>query len=128
MDQAAEACSKLIKNNQLNNEIHHIYNNNHLPLKQLMSVYNQNNYNIKDVQWNEFVDYLMECIQDDVMSDEINDFLLHTGILDNNIFNKSHFEVLDFKTNFILEKLNFKWQPIENVTLSKMISHPKNNF
>ncbi|WP_057511660.1 non-ribosomal peptide synthetase [Staphylococcus sp. NAM3COL9] len=128
VDQAAEACSKLIKNNQLSNEIHHIYNNNHLPLKQLMSVYNQNNYNIKDVQWNEFVDYLMECIQDDVMSDEINDFLLHTGILDNNIFNKSHFEVLDFKTNFILEKLNFKWQPIENVTLSKMISHPKNNF
>ncbi|MBF0813751.1 non-ribosomal peptide synthase/polyketide synthase [Staphylococcus saprophyticus] len=128
VDQAAKACSQLIKNNQLNNEIHHIYNNNHLSLKQLMHVYNQNNYHIKDVQWNEFVDYLMHCIKEDVMSDQINDFLLHTGVLDNNIFNKSHFEVLDFKTNFILEKLNFKWQPTEDETLSKMISHPKNNF
>ena len=93
-----------------------------------MHVYNQNNYHIEDVQWNEFVDYLMYCIKEDIMSDQINDFLLHTGVLDNNIFNKSHFEVLDFKTNFILEKLNFKWQPTEDVTLSKMISHPKNNF
>ncbi|MEB7831147.1 non-ribosomal peptide synthetase [Staphylococcus xylosus] len=128
VDQAAKACSQLIKNNQLNNEIHHIYNNHHLSLKQLMHVYNQNNYHIEDVQWNEFVDYLMYCIKEDIMSDQINDFLLHTGVLDNNIFNKSHFEVLDFKTNFILEKLNFKWQPTEDVTLSKMISHPKNNF
>ncbi|MGY5434251.1 SDR family oxidoreductase [Staphylococcus xylosus] len=128
VDQAAKACSQLIKNNQLNNEIHHIYNNHHLSLKQLMHVYNQNNYHIEDVQWNEFVDYLMYCIKENIMSDQINDFLLHTGVLDNNIFNKSHFEVLDFKTNFILEKLNFKWQPTEDVTLSKMISHPKNNF
>ncbi|MEB6044601.1 non-ribosomal peptide synthase/polyketide synthase [Staphylococcus pseudoxylosus] len=128
VDQAAKACSQLIKNDQLNNEIHHIYNNHHLSLKQLMHVYNQNNYHIEDVQWNEFVDYLMHCIKEDVMTDQINDFLLHTGVLDNNIFNKSHFEVLDFKTNFILEKLNFKWQPTEDATLSKMISHPKNNF
>ncbi|MEB7723122.1 hypothetical protein [Staphylococcus equorum] len=62
------------------------------------------------------------------MSDEINDFLLHNGILDNTIFNRSHFEVLDFKTNFILEKLDFEWEEITTDMLEKMITHPKNNY
>ncbi|PTJ83802.1 hypothetical protein BU055_06945 [Staphylococcus succinus] len=128
VDQAAEACSKLIKNNQLSNEIHHIYNTHHLTLKQLMGVYNQHDYNIEKIQWNELMDYLMECIENGVKSDEINDFLLHTGILDNNMFNKSHFEVMDFKTNFILKKLDFEWKVTDNELLSKMITHPKNNF
>ncbi|GEQ06487.1 non-ribosomal peptide synthetase [Staphylococcus gallinarum] len=128
VDQAAEACSTLIKNNQLTNEIHHIYNTHHLTLTQLMNVYNQHDYHIENIQWNDFMDFLMECIEQGIKSDEINDFLLHTGILDNNMFNKSHFEVLDFKTNYILEKLNFEWKPTDNEILSKMISHPKNNF
>ena len=125
VDQAAEACSTLIKNNQLTNEIHHIYNTHHLTLTQLMNVYNQHDYHIENIQWNDFMDFLMECIEQGIKSDEINDFLLHTGILDNNMFNKSHFEVLDFKTNYILEKLNFEWKPTDNEILSKMISHPK---
>jgi hypothetical protein len=93
-----------------------------------MNVYNQHDYHIENIQWNDFMDFLMECIEQGIKSDEINDFLLHTGILDNNMFNKSHFEVLDFKTNYILEKLNFEWKPTDNEILSKMISHPKNNF
>ena len=128
VDQAAQACNKLILNNQLRNETHHIYNNQLLSLKTLMDVYNDNNHRIDDIQWNDFMDYLMQCIEQGVMSDEINDFLLHTGILDNTLFNKSHFEILDYKTNFVLERLDFQWKPTSTETLEKMINHPKNNF
>lgn len=93
-----------------------------------MDVYNDNNHRIDDIQWNDFMDYLMQCIEQGVMSDEINDFLLHTGILDNTLFNKSHFEILDYKTNFVLERLDFQWKPTSTETLEKMINHPKNNF
>lgn len=35
---------------------------------------------------------------------------------------------MDFKTNFILKKLDFEWKVTDNELLSKMITHPKNNF
>ncbi|WP_193014010.1 non-ribosomal peptide synthetase [Staphylococcus equorum] len=128
VDQAAQACNKLILNDQLSNEIHHIYNNKRLSLQKLMEVYNANNYYIEAVYWDAFLDHLMECIDLGVMSDEVNAFLLHTGILDNTLFNKVHFEILDYKTNFILEKLNFQWEPTSENTLDIMINHTKNNF
>lgn len=128
VDQAAKACNKLILNDQLINEIHHIYNNKRLSLQKLMAVYNENNHYIEAVYWDAFLDHLMECINLGVMSDEVNAFLLHTGILDNTLFNKAHFEILDYKTNFILEKLNFQWEPTSENTLNIMINHTKNNF
>ncbi|KKI53747.1 non-ribosomal peptide synthetase [Staphylococcus equorum] len=128
VDQAAKACNKLILNDQLSNEIHHIYNNKRLSLQKLMAVYNENNHYIEAVYWDAFLDHLMECINLGVMSDEVNAFLLHTGILDNTLFNKAHFEILDYKTNFILEKLNFQWEPTSENTLNIMINHTKNNF
>ncbi|OEL08346.1 non-ribosomal peptide synthetase [Staphylococcus equorum] len=128
VDQAAKACNKLILNDQLTNEIHHIYNNKRLSLQKLMAVYNENNHYIEAVYWDAFLDHLMECINLGVMSDEVNAFLLHTGILDNTLFNKAHFEILDYKTNFILEKLNFQWEPTSENTLNIMINHTKNNF
>ncbi|RIP37330.1 amino acid adenylation domain-containing protein [Staphylococcus gallinarum] len=128
VNQAAIACNKLILNTQLHNEIHHIYNKNPLSLKTLMSVYNENNHFIEGVQWNEFIDYLIACIEKNKLSDEVNDFLLHNGILDNTVFNKSQFKILDFKTNFILEKLNFEWKEISTDLLEKMIIHPKNSY
>ncbi|MDK9852283.1 non-ribosomal peptide synthetase family protein [Staphylococcus equorum] len=128
VDQAAKACNKLILNDQLINEIHHIYNNKRLSLQKLMAVYNENNHYIEAVYWDAFLDHLMECINLGVMSDEVNAFLLHTGILDNTLFNKAHFEILDYKTNFILEKLNFQWEPTSENILNIMINHTKNNF
>ncbi|EJX19180.1 hypothetical protein SOJ_01190 [Staphylococcus sp. OJ82] len=128
VDQAAKACNKLILNDQLSNEIHHIYNNKRLSLQKLMAVYNENNHYIEAVYWDAFLDHLMECINLGVMSDEVNAFLLHTGILDNTLFNKAHFEILDYKTNFILKKLNFQWEPTSENTLNIMINHTKNNF
>jgi amino acid adenylation domain-containing protein/thioester reductase-like protein len=128
VNKAAQACNKLILNNQLQNEIYHVYNTHFLPFKKLMSIYNENGNYIEDVHWNDFMDYLIECIELDMLNDEVNTFLLHTGILDNTLFNKSHFETLDYKTNFILEKLDFQWRPITSNLLTKMVSHTKNNF
>ncbi|SUM31306.1 Uncharacterised protein [Staphylococcus gallinarum] len=48
----------------------------HLTLTQLMNVYNQHDYHIENIQWNDFMDFLMECIEQGIKSDEINDFLI----------------------------------------------------
>ncbi|MBO0377778.1 SDR family oxidoreductase, partial [Staphylococcus warneri] len=128
VDKVSEACVKLICNSQLNNETYHLFNNNLLKLSDLMSIYISLDFNIKSVSWNDFIDLLIQKFKNSSIDDDLDRFLLHTGILDGNIFNSSDFEIHSFKTNFILNKLGFNWEYIDKDTLKSMINHSKNSF
>ena len=93
-----------------------------------MSIYNSLDFNIKSVSWNDFIDLLIQRFKNSSIDDDLNRFLLHTGILDGNIFDSSNFEIHSFKTNFILNKLDFNWESIDRNTLKSMIRHSKNSF
>ncbi|MCD8925290.1 SDR family oxidoreductase, partial [Staphylococcus epidermidis] len=126
VDKAAEACIKLIFKTNLKNETYHIYNPNYLSLEKLMNYYRKQ-YDIKPLSWTEFIDFLIhEKYYND--TDYLDNLLLHTGVYDDNIFNKTIFDLDSFKTNYILKKINFKWNPVSKKLLSDMFTNHKNSF
>ncbi|MCG3399240.1 non-ribosomal peptide synthetase [Staphylococcus massiliensis] len=121
VDLAAQACVKLITNENLHNEVYHIYNNHKLSLNDMMKNYEKANYDVSSMDWPSFLDFVSEHLQDEGYQDEINKFLLHTGMLDDNAQGQTHYDILDFKTNYILSQLDFKWEEVSDDILQKMI-------
>ncbi|HGO1816517.1 TPA: amino acid adenylation domain-containing protein [Staphylococcus aureus] len=126
VDKAATACIKLIFNKQLKNETFHIYNHNYLSLDFLMKYY-RINYDIKKMVWTDFLDFVINELQNN-NSNSLDSFLLHTGIFDDTFDSKTEIDIDSFKTNYILSKLNFEWEPINDKILEKMFENKKNKF
>lgn len=123
IDMAANACVTLIKQESLSNENYHIFNNNLLNLQNFLNIYNESGYDVRGVEWRSFIDYIIENIENEDLSQYINDFLLHRGMLDDEIKEHTHFDISNFKTNFILDQLDVKWKQVDDQLINKMISN-----
>lgn len=125
VDQAAKACVKLMKVENLRHMNHHIYNNNFITLKELVESYNEYiGNNLSEVGFYEFLDNLNEKDYAG-LGDFVNIILLNLGAFDEEIKPNLFLDISNQRTNKLLELLGFKWEPISQKKLNLMFSHLK---
>jgi len=117
INQAAEACVKLITVSLSSNAIYHIYNPHPLTLKDLLVGFSVGR-ELEFIPVEQFYSLLFDMIQKDEIDDDILRLSLHLGIFKAATV-KTKFNIYSERTNTILKKLNFEWEKIEKDFLSK---------
>src|SRR3990167_1833208 len=108
VDHTAKAIVKLFDKSSLSNQIYHVFNPNKLDLADFFT--NHAEFNIQILTLPHFIDRIMDCLDKNMLHELIVKFLLHQGWLDKwDVKNTYTPEILQIRTQNILQKLNFQW-------------------
>ncbi len=121
VDCCAEAIVTLIQNYNKEFSVFHIYDSNHLLIKDFVEFLNENNINLNvltDSEFEKLVDKILQNSNKDILSGIINDFgpnkkLVYT----------SDIHILSEFTRAVLYSLGFKWPEIDRTYIKKYISY-----
>ena len=121
IDECAKAIVLLAKTSEYDNKIFHLYNHNLIPLKNVVKVLNEYNYNIKILSEEAFRNRILEYSKNmnDNISAIVNDFNTTNLSLDYNFS-------VNIKSDFsqrILSQLGFNWRNIDNAYLRTIITY-----
>lgn len=122
IDLAARATALLLKSKSITNSTYHLYNPHLFTWEGLVPYFNFVGLNIKPVSMNLFCDYLLDCLETNKHQREVERLLLHSGTLGVNSEQTTHTHISQERTEIILEKLGFKWPPIDEAIIKQMIS------
>jgi hypothetical protein len=120
IDQTAEALVLLITRKGFFNETFHLQNFTRLSLEKLAKFLGKKGIKIKLVTMEQFLDYLVGCIEHKGNRLIIDRFLLHGGMFSNEKWETVNMLVSD-RTQLILKKLGFEWQEVTEHHIAKMI-------
>jgi len=120
IDYAANAVYKIITHPTNNNRVFHIYNKNHIRLKNFVKLLNTHNYNIKIIEEDEFIKKIKLLLADDNLNEELNNLVYN---LDENLHMKliQGIKINAKFTNKYLNKINFNWCRLSKKYLEKFI-------
>lgn len=112
IDYCADAIIALMQNSNKNNRIFHIFNHNHLYLKDLLEFLNSLNYKIEVIEESKFKNKINSILNDDkqksILNNLINDFGKDLKLnYESNIHIKSDFTIQ------YLNKIGFNWPNID---------------
>ncbi|MFN8769358.1 MAG: amino acid adenylation domain-containing protein, partial [Neisseriaceae bacterium] len=120
VDCTASAIIKLFDQKNLSNNIYHVFNPHKANLYTLLNEHKDTH--ILEVPFEEFVDTILKHLELNEENEQIELFMLHQGWLkDIDLDKVTKFDILQDKTSAILEKLDFKWQPITSDMFSDII-------
>lgn len=111
VDLTAEAIVKLFDKNELQNQTYHVFNPYSFDLTTLFSKHTF--LNVKIVTIHQFIDTIYEKLKDPNQRPLIVKFLTHQGWLNENYNPLAAPKIIQDRTNAILQRLGFKWMPIE---------------
>ena len=123
IDEVCRSINLLINAKELNNEIYHIYNPKTLTSGELGEVLSCNGVEMKNLPFNEYLDFVYESNENEELKAYIDDILLHTHILEN--IDNTEFIIKSDKTEFILEKLGFVWEEPSKEQIGKMLEYAR---
>ena len=119
IDYTAEAILKIIQYNNKNNRVFHLFNNNHVFIKQILNLLKRYDINIKIVESEEFkkiVKNILSGKSADILSTLVNDLDKDMNLnYENKIKIKSEFTIK------YLELCDFKWPLIKERYIEKIV-------
>lgn len=119
VDYTALAIVKLFNQTELSNQTYHIFNPNKPNLTDLLS---NNNVCVRMIHLNEFIDIVSTCMKNNHDNRQIELFMLHQSWLKKIDLNKlTKIDIVQDKTNYILNKLDFVWPNITKKMLTDII-------
>lgn len=116
-DWAAKAIVTLLNQKNLKNQIFHVFNPHPFDIS---SVTLNNQKLLRIIPIRKFIDAIVKCI-DNGHCQIIQRFLLHQGWLNEPLKNINNVNVLQDRTECILEKCGFKWRPVTNKLFERCI-------
>jgi amino acid adenylation domain-containing protein/thioester reductase-like protein len=119
-DLTAQAIVKLFDKEQLKNKIYHVFNPNLFNIAEGLS--KQGFLSLKIVPIDRFIDIIISFLDNPLYQKNIERYLLHQGWLNEAYSNRSGIVCLQDRTEAILEKLGFKWSPVEHNILSRYLT------
>jgi len=122
IDYTADIVMRLITRRNLNNEIYHLQNINRLKPGEIRSLLGQAGFNLKEVRPGEFLDILVDKLEDKRMRPVIERFLLHQGFFDKTSRSGVTMMASD-RTREILSRIGIQWPELEGEHIVKMIAH-----
>lgn len=120
VDICAEAITKIINNNNSYNRIFHIYNNNHIYIKEFLDIFEKLYKKISVVNEEEFINIIDSLIK---KNDYIVTFLLNDMDENKKLVYDSNIKINGEFTNKYLEKLGFKWPIINEEYIKKFFDY-----
>ncbi len=119
IDYTSDAILKIIQHSNNTNRIFHIFNNNHLSIKDLLKILNNFGITLNILDANKFKNIIKNILNSknsDILNNLINDFDKNMNLAyDNKITIKSDFTIK------YLELCNFKWPNIDKNYIEKII-------
>ena len=118
VDYISKAILLLFNRKNLLNLNYHIQNSHEVKLSEILNDKDLN-LNIDALAFNQFIDYLYDNYEKSGFKTHIETIMLHEGWLGES--SGSDFVILSSRTDFILDKLGFKWASPEPAKLRNMI-------
>jgi thioester reductase-like protein len=111
---------KLFDKKELENGIYHVFNPHLFNIAKALK--NDINLSVKTISIDKFVNYFLENLDDNIDNDIIVRFLLRQGWLDGwDTTSTTSIQVLQNKTEVILNQLGFKWPKIKQEVFKNFI-------
>ena len=122
VDYVSKSVLLLFNRKNLINQTYHIQNSHEVKLSDILPVKDLE-LNMDKLAFTDFIDYLYNNFEKSGFKNHIENLMLHKGWLTDTVDGKafSRFITVSDRTNFILDKLGFKWPNVEPVKLRKMI-------
>ncbi|MBE6051450.1 MAG: amino acid adenylation domain-containing protein [Clostridium sp.] len=121
VNETSKAIVLLFDKLNLNNEVFHIFNENHINVNEFNALINKCGLELKLLGINEYEKELKKKYEDESSRKYVEDLLMHTQNLAEDISTKTIF--LNKKTSMILKKLGFKWSALNKDKIQKMLSY-----
>jgi len=118
INDAAQACVRLMDIVIATNPIYHIYNPHLVHLKEILTVFSDKT-RLKFVPIDQFQQRLLEVLKKEDIDADMLRFGLHAGVLKDEQ-QQTQFNIQSEKTNIFLEKVGFNWGRIEHDSLLKV--------
>ncbi|WP_157966680.1 hypothetical protein, partial [Fastidiosibacter lacustris] len=128
-DITAKAIIKMFDKNKLNNHIHHVFNPNKIQLSQMLK---SSDHKIITVNFEAFIDKLINYLHKNEDCDLIGRFLLRMGWQPDG--KNSHFikngsaTILQNKTELMFKMMNFEWPMINDKQLTAYVDRLASTF
>lgn len=117
VDLTAQAIIKLFDKQQLSNHTYHVFNPN---LYDLVRGFSQNDgLKIRIVSTDQFIDTILNLLDNPSYQKLIERFLLHQGWLNKQLIWSTDIKILQDKTQYILKNLDFEWPLVKNDVFNK---------
>lgn len=123
VDYVCNSIIELMKVNNLKNETFHIYNPNCISLSSMRSILNDIGFNIKELNYDKFLDLMYEGYSNPKLAPFIETILLHTHAIEQ--IGETAFNVNCDKTILILKELGFNWPSVNSDHIKNMIEYCK---
>jgi len=122
VDYVSKSILLLFNRKNLINQIYHIQNSHEVKLSDILPAKDLG-LNMDNLSFTDFIDYLYNNFEKSGFKAHIENLMLHKGWLTDTVDGGqfSRFIIVSDKTNFILNKLGFKWAHVEPLKLRKMI-------
>lgn len=126
IDECANAIIRLVSNIETNNYVFHIFNNNYLPVRNLLTYLSEINYNVEILSGIDFKNKILSFAEDNPKDNILKNIVNN---LDDNEGLKLHSEITQSNifTNAYLNELNFNWPKVDSQYLAKIINYIKKN-
>lgn len=121
VDELSRAICLILNRRGLNNEIFHIENPNKLSISNLVNKLHKKFGDIEIKEIRLFKDYILSQRENEKIKEYVNNVIVHLGLLNNEVETK--FIVVSDRTNFILNKLNFRWSLVDEEAIERMIRY-----
>ncbi|EJV87817.1 non-ribosomal peptide synthetase family protein [Bacillus cereus] len=121
VDQLAKSIILLFNKKALNNEIFHIYNPHQVSIVDIANLLKEKYNFIKVKSLGEFLEFISDNIYDEELRPYIDNVLMYMDIENNK--NSTELISLNEKTNYILDKMDFKWDELDDAAINRMIQY-----
>ena len=126
VDLLGKSITLCIGNNIKDISVLHLFNNNYIEMKEFIKILNDNNVNlniVSDVEFNKIIrETLLDDTKKNILSGIINDLSIN-----NKIEVEDNLDVLSEVSRLYLNKLDFKWEKVDNEYVKKYINYMKKN-
>ncbi len=128
-DITAQAIIKMFDKNELNNHIHHVFNPNKIQLSQMLK---SSDHKIITVNFEAFIDKLINYLHKNEDCDLIGRFLLRMGWQpdgkNSHVIKNDSATILQSKTESMFKMMNFEWPMINNKQLTAYVDRLASTF
>ena len=124
VDQASQAIAQLFNRSAIRNEIHHIVNPHAIGYQELGEFIQKCGYHIEIKQMDNLLDQICRTYNDEKFKYAINRLMLHCPLFSSP--NLIGFMQQSEKTRTILNRIGFRWKPVNQDHFKKMITYCKN--
>lgn len=122
VDLTAKAICYISKLNNNNNSIYHVYNPNHIKLKEIIIYFNNNSFDIKVISKEKMTKFIKESKKNNLKNDFISGIIQDINS-NNELEYQSHIKISCEKTLELLKVNNFIWPVIDKNYLIKFFKN-----